>query len=92
MKPINRSKISLILLVFAFTNLVIISQCLAGENIQFENQYLKYILSTDGRNLGFIDKQSGTDYLDKSSSEPFAYLIKDGRKYNSTKISVVNEK
>jgi len=32
-----------------------------GE-IVFENDYLKYVLGTDGRNLHFIDKRSGKDY------------------------------
>ncbi len=44
-----------------------------------ENEYLKYVIGSNGRNLQFVDKQSGKDYCGGNKSHPAFSLIKDSK-------------
>ena len=45
--------------------------------VVLENEWLKYVVGEDGRNLHFIDKRTGTDHLDGSVPSPCA-LVRAG--------------
>jgi len=44
--------------------------------IQLENQYLRYVIGEDGRNLHFIDKQKGVDHVAGSPASVCARVRK----------------
>ncbi len=50
----------------------------------FENQYLKYVVGPDARNLQFIDKQTGRDYCNGSGKSPVARIKKAGKSLDAT--------
>lgn len=64
----------------------------AGKPIEFENQYVKYVIGADGSNAAFLDKQSGTDYYDRQRGATFARLRKSGKQYGATQASYADGK
>jgi len=50
----------------------------------FENQYLKYVVGPDARNVQFIDKQTGRDYCNGSGKTPMARIKKTGKFFDAT--------
>lgn len=62
------------------TNVVV-----AGEII-LENIHYRYIISDDGKNLGFVDKSSGKNYLSESGVSYCASVIWQGQKYPVSKV------
>jgi len=58
--------------------------------LEFENEYLRYAIDSNGRNLNFIDKQSGQDYAVAHSS--CARITKAGRQYEATSASCSGER
>jgi hypothetical protein len=46
-------------------------------NIVLENNYLKYVITKNGKNLHFIDNLTGIDYLQKDSTSHCAYIIQE---------------
>ena len=57
--------------------------------ITIENQHVKYVIDEDGRNLHFIDQQSGVDCLERETTSWCASVEVLGRIYAAT--SVKNE-
>lgn len=49
-----------------------------------ENLYFKYIVGSDARNLGFIDKRSGHNYCRLDGTAPLARVKKAGRFYDAS--------
>ncbi len=45
-----------------------------------ENEYLKYVVGTNGCNLQFVDKQDGKDYCGGNKSHPALSLMKGGKR------------
>ena len=39
----------------------------AAMAIEFENDYVRYVINSDGRNLHFANRQTGKDYCDPGS-------------------------
>lgn len=52
------------------------------------NNDFKYEIAADGRNLNFIDKATGADYLYKDSVSFCAYLMQDGKEYRVSSVSL----
>ena len=50
----------------------------------FENQHFKYVVGPDGRNLQFIDKQTGRDHCSGNGKMPMARLKKAGKTHDAT--------
>lgn len=46
-----------------------------------ENDNFKYAIAGDGKNLSFIDKATGADYLNSSEVSYCAYTTRDGKDY-----------
>ncbi len=66
-----------LLVVFSFSLLSCSS--LFPEKIILENDHFRYVISGRGKNLGFIDKATGIDYLVKDSVSYCAYVNMEGK-------------
>ncbi len=55
--------------------------------VTLENDDVRYVIGPSGRNLHFIDKQSGRDYCPQDSHLPFARVKISGRDYNASKVT-----
>lgn len=81
--------------IFAFVLAILVITRLnaeTGKPIEIENQYVKYVIGTDGSNVSFIDKQSGTDYCLHQGTSKFAKLNKDGNEYSASAVSFSDNK
>ena len=59
----------------------------SGAEIVLENDYVRYVIGTDGRDLNFVDKQTGTDYCAKKPGHNFARLKKAGKSHVPSAVS-----
>ena len=59
-------------------------------NIEIENNYVKYVVDSNGRNFHFIDKQRGRDYCVRERRLSFAHVTKAGRHYDASSVSYTN--
>ena len=55
--------------------------------VTIENQKFKYEISTQGKNLHFIEKSSGIDYLAHDADSWCAGVMKDGRNHPVTSVT-----
>lgn len=55
-------------------------------NIVIENNYFIYEIGKDGKNLHFIDKTNGTDYLFSDTISSCASILKDREVHNVTSV------
>jgi hypothetical protein len=62
----------------------------AGDNVVLENTHLNYTVSSDGKNLGFIDRASGIDYLRREVASACALVRQNGREYPATSAALAN--
>lgn len=60
------------------------------ETIIIENDYFKYEITGNGKNLHFKDKTTGMDYLVRDTISYCSYLIKDGIHQNVSSIAFDN--
>ena len=58
------------------------------ENIVIENDYFRYEIAGNGKNLHFTDKTTGKDYLDSRAGSKSAYIVSDGERYEVTALSL----
>ena len=67
--------------------------CRAEEgDIPLENEDIRYIIGTDGRSLGLVDKRTGKDYLAPGPHEVFITLKKNGREHKPSVCSFADGK
>jgi len=59
----------------AATGLVGAEETKAPAGITLENDFVRYDIGADGRNLHFVDKASGIDYCDAKTPRPVAHVI-----------------
>jgi hypothetical protein len=62
----------------------------AKDSIVLENGQIKYAVSTNGQNLGFIDVASGSDYLRRGTTSPCALVRRDGKEYPATSVALAD--
>ncbi|MBN2316520.1 MAG: hypothetical protein JXM79_21510 [Sedimentisphaerales bacterium] len=61
------------------------SICSAQQKpIVIENAYVRYTLSAEGKNIGFLDRVTGTDYLKRDTSSACALIRCHGTEYPAT--------
>jgi len=63
-----------------------------GPGIVLENDCVKYVIGADGRNLGFLDKQTGKDHCGGNKSHPFASLIKEGKRLAASGVTYAEDR
>lgn len=74
--------------------LSLVFTCAAGTakqpNVVIENAQLRYTISADGRNLGFVDLATGTDYLKRDAVWACAFVKCGGKEYPPTAVSLTD--
>lgn len=58
----------------------------SSEDVILETDYFKYWIAGDGRNVHFLDKESGEDYLDTKADSKCAYIEVEGNRHDVTSI------
>lgn len=61
-----------------------------AKNIIIENDNLRYEIAKYGKNLHFIDKATGIDYVYTDSVSYCAYILQNGKEYHSSSVSFIN--
>jgi len=82
-----RNKLNLFIILFSS---IVFVHCSSGSkgSIVIENGSFRYEIGHEGKNLHFIDKATGNDYLDPEAVSYCAYIIKDGKQYNITSVAL----
>ena len=73
-----------LILIGLFLLFVSLPRAIASNVI--ENDYLKYEIANDCRNLHFIDKATGIDYFFTDSASYCAYTVAKGKKLAATSV------
>src|SRR5512139_3974815 len=55
----------------------------ANNEVVLENEHFRYTIGADGKNLGFVDKASGRDYLRREPASVCASVWRDGKEYSA---------
>jgi hypothetical protein len=63
-----------------------------SKPVEFENEYVKYVIAADGSNLAFVDRKSGTNYCDRKGDAKFARLRKAGKQFPATQVTYTDGK
>lgn len=73
---------------------ILLSRCLpdADDTVTIGNTFLEYTVSADGKNIHFIDKTTGIDYLDKKSNEASSFIRVGGRQFSASAVSMSGKK
>ncbi len=58
-----------------------------GASVTLETAGFRCVVGADGKAIGFVDRKSGTDYLDHGAETPFARVSKGGKEYPVTSVS-----
>jgi len=62
----------------------------SSQDIVIENNNFTYKISGNGKNLGFIDKTNGTDYLYTDTASYCASIVQEGRAINVQSVSLTD--
>jgi hypothetical protein len=83
-------KITQIILVVIIANAAITSA--QSNPIVIENAHVRYTISPEGKNLGFMDRAAGIDYLQRNAPSTCAIVRLQGKEYPATFVSYDNER
>src|SRR5690554_1443635 len=72
------------IMIIFFSLSIIPTSC--NDNIVIENDYFKYEVQSNGKNLRFIDKSSGVDYLSTDTLTYFASIRQGDREFDVSNI------
>jgi len=61
-------------------------------DVVIESAHVRYTIAPDGRNLGFVDRASGIDYLARDIASFCAHVKQHGRMYRATSVSLTGER
>jgi hypothetical protein len=70
---------------------ILVSVCCnsgSSKDIIIENRYFKYEISRNGKNICFIDKVAGIDYLNHDFVSYCAVAVSDGKEHPATSVSM----
>ena len=62
----------------------------AEDKVVLENSFLEYTVSRDGRNLGFVCRATGLDYLRRDAPSACALVRQHGREYPATSAALAD--
>ena len=62
-----------------------------NSNVALENNYFKYEIAGNGKNLHFIDKATGEDYLDSEEGSKCAYIVIEGIRHEITALTLEDQ-
>ena len=58
-----------------------------GTQIEIENDFVRYVIGSDGQNLHFVVKQTGGDYCARNPISYFARIKRAGEEFNASVVS-----
>jgi hypothetical protein len=87
----KRQNIKRVLFIPAYTLLLIIIGCTGRNNVVIENPNFRYEMDREGKNIHFIDKSSGNDYLFKDTVSYCASVSKNGVDYKVTSVNLKDD-
>lgn len=64
-----------------------LAHCGNVPSVTLGNDYFKYVIQQNGKNLHFIDNQSGKDYLDAGKESYCASITAQGKEYNASAVT-----
>lgn len=64
----------------------------SGEPVVLENAHFRYTIAADGRNLAFVDKASGTDYLRPGPPTFCASVLRAGTEHPARSVSLAENR
>ena len=64
----------------------------AADEIVLENAHVKYTISSEGKNLAFVDRASGVDYLRRDTASVCALVRLNGQEYPATSAALANSR
>lgn len=79
--------LSILIILLVSITVIRCSSCLRNH-VVIENKNIKYEIEKDGKNIHFIDKISGNDYLKTDTLSYCASVISNGKSYNVTGVSL----
>lgn len=81
-------------IILLLSALYLLTQCSLGrrDSVVIENSHFRYEISKEGKNLHFIDLQSGKDYLKRDSITWCARLTVGNKEYRVTEVSFSGRK
>ncbi|MGA2863868.1 MAG: hypothetical protein ABSF95_05220 [Verrucomicrobiota bacterium] len=62
----------------------------AQGTVVIENAHVSYTVSPGGKNLGFVDRATGLDYLRRGAASPCALVRREGKEYPATGAALAN--
>lgn len=63
---------------------------LAQPSVVLENDFVRYAVSPDGRNLAFVDRATGVDYLKPGPATPCAFVSRAGQEFPATSAALAD--
>ncbi len=77
--------------VSLFCSFLAVIPFISCQKIGIESAYFTYEISPKGKNLGFVDKTSGTDYLYTDTVSYCAYVVQDGKREHVRSVSLKDD-
>ena len=62
----------------------------AEDDVVLENAFIRYTVSPDGKNLGFVDRATGVDYLRREPASACALVRQNGKEYPATSAALAD--
>jgi hypothetical protein len=89
MKRIGNNRKMVNRILFILMNIVFVScSSVNNKSVFLENNFFRYEISSDGRNMHFIDKTGNRDYLSADSISYCAYVVKEGKIHYVTSVEL----
>ncbi|MEN6425656.1 MAG: hypothetical protein ABFE13_09855 [Phycisphaerales bacterium] len=60
--------------------------------VVIENAHFRYAISPEGRNLAFVDRKTGIDYLRRDTASFCAFVRREGKEYPATSVSLTDQR
>ena len=86
----NRKRIMLAFSMF-LSSIVVCCSFQRTERIVIENENFRYVVDSTGKNLHFIDKKSGIDYLNDDTVSYCSSIKKDEKEYSVNRVTLEGE-
>lgn len=76
---------------------IVLLSCATGAGEQqagvvIENAHFRYTISSDAKNLGFVDRKTGIDYLRRDAVSSCAFVRCEGKEYSATAVSLADQR
>jgi hypothetical protein len=76
-----------VFLLLVFQAIILVSCRKQAHEIMIGNRYFRYVIDKSGNNLGFEDRKTGIDYLDKDTVSYCASVVSNGKSIRVSSVS-----